>query len=66
MFQYPHECLWKSIACFRTKEKEDPIRVRRIKEAYTAASGKARQANRNNSFDKLIENYEKVAALLIE
>uniref|UniRef100_A0A1I7XSL5 FAT domain-containing protein n=1 Tax=Heterorhabditis bacteriophora TaxID=37862 RepID=A0A1I7XSL5_HETBA len=56
---YPHQCLWQSIAVYRTGHWCKNIRQERCTQVYQVAKNKDRQ------IEQLIDQYDYVSALLI-
>ncbi|KAK6741314.1 hypothetical protein RB195_009269 [Necator americanus] len=58
--KYPHQCLWQSIAVYRTGPWQKNIRQERCSQVFAVVK------NKRHNMDQLIDQYDYVATILIE
>ncbi|EYB81603.1 hypothetical protein Y032_0378g287 [Ancylostoma ceylanicum] len=58
--KYPHQCLWQSIAVYRTGSWQKNIRQERCAQVFAVVK------NKRHNMDQLIDQYDYIAAILIE
>ncbi|VDN38218.1 unnamed protein product, partial [Cylicostephanus goldi] len=58
--KYPHQCLWQSIAVYRTVPWQKNIRQERCAQVFAVVK------NKRHNMDVLIDQYDYVASILIE
>ncbi|KAK6043436.1 hypothetical protein COOONC_19059 [Cooperia oncophora] len=58
--KYPHQCIWQSIAVYRTGPWQKSIRQERCSQVFAVVK------NKRHNMDQLIDQYDYVAAALIE
>ncbi|KAK5978220.1 FAT domain-containing protein [Trichostrongylus colubriformis] len=58
--KYPHQCIWQSIAVYRTGPWQKSIRQERCSQVFAVVK------NKRHNMDQLIDQYDYVAAVLIE
>ncbi|CAI4231185.1 unnamed protein product [Auanema sp. JU1783] len=65
--KYPHQCLWQSIAVYRTGAWSKNIRQQRCTEVYNVARNKSKRNKSGRSeMEDLIDQYDYISALLIK
>ncbi|VDK68004.1 unnamed protein product [Onchocerca ochengi] len=62
MVEYPHQCLWQSIAVFRCDADKQPLRFTRCRAVYDLA----KRSDETGQLKNLIPQYEYVAAAFIK
>ncbi|KIH68306.1 hypothetical protein ANCDUO_01354 [Ancylostoma duodenale] len=58
--KYPHQCIWQSIAVYRTGSWQKNIRQERCAQVFAVVK------NKRHNMDQLIDQYDYIAAILIE
>ncbi|RCN39391.1 hypothetical protein ANCCAN_14669 [Ancylostoma caninum] len=58
--RYPHQCIWQSIAVYRTGSWQKNIRQERCAQVFAVVK------NKRHNMDQLIDQYDYIAAILIE
>uniref|UniRef100_A0A915C076 Serine/threonine-protein kinase ATR n=2 Tax=Parascaris univalens TaxID=6257 RepID=A0A915C076_PARUN len=62
LMEYPHQCLWQSIAVYRSDQKKQQLRFTRCRTVYDIAKRK----DRSGQLQILISQYEYAAAAFIK
>lgn len=62
MVEYPHQCLWQSIAVFRCDSDKQPLRFTRCRAVYDLA----KRRDETGQLKNLIVQYEYVSAAFIK